>query len=499
MLEGQLREPRLRGMLPVAAALVPLILAGRFWTTGKALPFGLLILLVFAEVAVIVGPPVYKRVRPVFVVIRQVVASLFSARFARFAGMIPTGWRIVIAIAALFVLTTIVPTIGVPDLRYGTALLAFFLFFGTVGSLFVTFLRASQHLRTTMRWTAVSATLPFLAMYVMLRWEEIAAPMLHGRLPNGHSIADFWNFLIGWGVALFVALHLAKILADALLEPLIDMMRKVSAIEKGDFKARVDVVSHDEIGALGDAVNRMAEGLAKREVVERAFRRYHDKSVAERILSGDEGETHIPSKRMPAVVMFSDIRGFTRMSEKMDPQQVVTILNEYFEKMVAVINGNNGHIDKFIGDAIMAYWGVPDPDVNAAKLAVKTALGMRTEMDKLNEKFVAQGWPKIGVGIGINSGDVVAGSLGSSDRMEYTVIGDVVNTAQRGESNAMGQQILITEPVWKEIGHLLDADALDPRIVKGRTEPVLFWSVNRFKDEAAVFAAPSPTTTKATA
>jgi adenylate cyclase len=90
------------------------------------------------------------------------------------------------------------------------------------------------------------------------------------------------------------------------------------------------------------------------------------------------------------------------------------------------------------------------------------------------------------VGIGINSGDVVAGSLGSSDRMEYTVIGDVVNTAQRSESNAMAQQILITEPVWKEVGPLLEADALDARIVKGKTEPIYFWSVKAFKDAAAI-------------
>ena len=495
MIEGQFDDSRIRRILPFIAALLPLILAGRFWTTGKALPFGLLILIVLAEVGALVGPTIYKRVvRPLWMMAKSAVSSLFSARFARYAGLIPTGWRVLIALGAVFVLTTIVPTISIPDLRYGVGLLSFFLFFGTIGSLFVTFLRASQHLRTTMRWTAVSATLPFLLMYLMMRWDELAKPLLRGRPPSSHSIADFWNFLLGWGVAVMVALHLAKILADALLEPLRDMVLKVAAIEKGDFKARVDVVSHDEIGGLGHAVNRMAEGLARREVVERAFRRYHDKSVAERILSGGEGETHIPSKRMPAVVMFSDIRGFTRMSEKMNPEQVVAILNEYFEKMVTVINANNGHIDKFIGDAIMAYWGVPDPDPNAAALAVKTALGMRDEMDKLNVKFLAQGWPKIGVGIGINSGDVVAGSLGSSDRMEYTVIGDVVNTAQRGESNAMAQQILITEPVWKEIGHLLDADALDPRIVKGRTEPVLFWSVNRFKDAVAVSAA-EPTKT----
>jgi len=194
---------------------------------------------------------------------------------------------------------------------------------------------------------------------------------------------------------------------------------------------------------------------------------------------------------MPAVVMFTDIRGFTRMSEKMDPQAVIGILNEYFEKMVGVINANGGHIDKFIGDAIMAYWGVPDPDPDAARRAIAAALGMRHEMEALNAKFLAQGLPQIGTGFGINAGDVVAGSLGSSDRMEYTVIGDVVNTAQRAESNAMAQQILITEAVWKIVGDQLDADSLEPRLVKGRTEPVLFWSVKGFKSGAASKSAAS--------
>src|SRR5207302_7336723 len=138
--------------------------------------------------------------------------------------------------------------------------------------------------------------------------------------------------------------------------------------------------------------NRMAEGLERREIVEKAFRRYHDKSVAERILSAGEGE--LPSQRLHAVVLFSDIRGFTRMSEKLSPEQVVGILNEYFERMVAVIDAHGGHIDKFIGDAIMAYWGVPDPVDEAERKAISAALGMREAMDELNEKFTRDGNPK---------------------------------------------------------------------------------------------------------
>jgi len=148
-----------------------------------------------------------------------------------------------------------------------------------------------------MRWTAAAASLPFLLIFVISKWDDLAVPLFHGRPPSAHSLYDLFGYLLFWSISLFVGLHLAKILADALLEPLKDMMVKVSLIEKGEFKVRVNVVSHDEIGALGDAVNRMAEGLAKREQLEKAFRRYHDKSVAEKIMSssGDEEPTSLPS------------------------------------------------------------------------------------------------------------------------------------------------------------------------------------------------------------
>jgi class 3 adenylate cyclase len=468
-------EPRHRGrVLPILGAIAPLVLVFQFWRTGSALPFGLLILMVVAEIAVITIPPVTGRLRPYFRLARRGMASLFTEHFARTLGRVPTGWRVLIAIATVFVIVTVVPLLPAGDLRYALLVLCALLFFGTIGSLIVTFLRASQSLRRSLRWIGFAATLPFLSIYLFNQWEHIGMPVLHGRPPSRHAIDDLASFMVLWGVTVVFSLHLSKILADALVAPVKEMMTRVAAIEQGDFASKVGVVSRDEIGALGEAVNRMAEGLARREFVERTFRTYVDKNVADRILAA--GDT-IASQRMKAVVLFSDIRGFTGMSEKLSPEEVVTILNDYFEEMVGAIKAEGGVIDKFIGDAIMAVWGVPTEVPDAPRRAVAAALAMRAAMARICEKFAALGYPRIGIGIGINVGDVVAGPLGTKDKKEFTVIGDTVNTAQRAEANATAQQILITEAVYRAVADQIDADALEDRMVKGKAEPVRFWSV----------------------
>ncbi len=482
-LQGALDLGTFHRWLPAMGAVLPLVMAIDFLVTAKALPFGILVVMLFCAGAALVVPPLFERLRPVGAAARSLVTSLFTERFARAMDFVPPGWRILFALGAVFVMGAIVPTIADPDLRYGVMLFSALLFFGTVGSLLVTFLQYSASLRRSLRWIGIAATIPFLVMFVVSKWDDIGAPLMRAELPSRRAVGDLSEFLVMWGVCLFLALHLSRILADALTRPVKEMMERVAQIERGDFQARVEVRSKDEIGDLGHAVNRMAGGLARREFVERTFRRYVDKQVAEKILSGSDEGLRVEGRRMRAVVLFSDIRGFTTMSEKMAPEQVVAFLNEYFQRMVGVIVRHGGVIDKFIGDAIMAVWGVPTPRPDAALCAVTAALGMREEMAKLNAEFESKGHPRIGVGIGINAGDVVAGSIGSSDRLEYTVIGDVVNTAQRGEANSLAQQILVTKPVYEELKGRLRATALEGRLVKGKTEPVYFWAVEGLEEE----------------
>jgi class 3 adenylate cyclase len=233
----------------------------------------------------------------------------------------------------------------------------------------------------------------------------------------------------------------------------------------------------------------MAEGLQRREFIEKTFSRYVDEKIAKRILGGSQDEINIAGQKMNATVLFSDIRGFTTLSEQLPPEEVVQVLNTYFSKMVATVKSHGGVIDKFIGDAMLCVWGVPHPVENGTLQAVRCALEMQKEMKVLNEEFSARGLPSLGVGIGINVGSVVAGSLGSSDRMEYTVIGDVVNTAQRVESKAPAGSVLLTDPTYQTFREAIEAESMGEFSLKGKAVPMTLWSVKRVKEKTEPLAA----------
>jgi class 3 adenylate cyclase len=478
---GELPARHRGRVLPVLGALATLVLALQFLRTGSALPFGLLIVMALVAAAAIALPPLVRPLRPYLRLAKRAIWSLFSERFARTLGRVPPGLRVLIALGTVFVMITVVPLVPSPDVRYTLLVLCALLFFGTIGSLIVTFLRASTSLRRSLRWIGFAATLPFLSIYLFNQWDEIGAPLFRGRWPSRHAVNDLASFLALWGVTVVFSLHLSKILADALVAPVKTMMTRVAAIEQGDFRTKIDVASRDEIGALGEAVNRMADGLARREFVERTFRTYVDRNVADRILAAGDA---ISPQRMKAVVMFCDMRGFTSLSERLGPEDVAAILSDYFEEMVAAIKAQGGVIDKFIGDAIMAVWGVPTEVPDAPRRAVAAALAMSAAMETINDKLASLGQPRLGIGIGINAGDVVAGPLGTRDKKEYTVIGDTVNTAQRAEANARAQQILITEPIFRALAPELEAEALEARVVKGKAEPVRFWLVHGLRAPA---------------
>ena len=149
-------------------------------------------------------------------------------------------------------------------------------------------------------------------------------------------------------------------------------------------------------------------------------------------------------------ILFTDIRSFTTISETMDPQNLVGLLNEYFTEMVAIVMDEDGVVDKYIGDAIMAVFGAPVPKPDDAVNAVRAAVRMRRALRDLNERLVSRGLSPLRTGIGIHTGEVVAGNIGSERRMEYTVIGDAVNLASRLESSTkeLGVNVLISEDTY---------------------------------------------------
>jgi adenylate cyclase len=183
-----------------------------------------------------------------------------------------------------------------------------------------------------------------------------------------------------------------------------------------------------------------------------------------------------------ACVFFSDIRGFTSFSETRTAEQVVSMLNEYFTVMVKIINDNGGVVDKFIGDAIMAVWGTPQTTGDDPYNAVKACLEMRLGLLALNETRMARGEEPIKIGMGLHYGDLISGTVGSQDRMEFTVIGDTVNMASRIESStkAFGTDLLLSDDLAKNVAGRVMLEEAGSAEVKGKSEPLKFFKVRGF-------------------
>jgi adenylate cyclase len=241
-------------------------------------------------------------------------------------------------------------------------------------------------------------------------------------------------------------------------------------IEAGDYQQSVAIPLHDEIGALAQAFNGMAKGLAEKERVRNLLGKVVSPEVASELLKGD---IELGGEEREVTVLFSDVRGFTSLCEGQSPKQVLSLLNDYFSAITAVIEANGGVVDKFIGDAVMALFGAPVAQADSAERALRTAFGMEQALVKVNADFAARGLPPLAIGIGINTGKVVAGNMGSPSRLNYTVIGDGVNLASRleGLTKQHGATIIVSEAcaraapgfTYRELGVVQ---------VKGRQEPV---------------------------
>jgi class 3 adenylate cyclase len=469
--------------LPLLVLVVPPLLAFRFWQTGKALPVGALLLFLCIQIFFLLDPLLSKVYRPILRFIGKFFYFVFNGTvLAKKMAELSSGTRFLISFVTLLFLGTIAPTIDIPDLKYSLIILCSMVLYTTIGSLMISFLRSRKSLVVSLRWIGIVATFPFLISYVVSNWSSLGPPLLYGEMPSPVAVDSLVSYLVFWGVSFFLALHLGKIIAQAFIQPMAEIIEKVSLIEKGQFDAKVKVFSKDEIGDLGHAINRMGSGLEKREKIEKTFRKYVDHQIAERILDGVENELRIEGQNVDAVVLFADIRGFTSLSEKTSPEEVVKMLNQFFERMVKIIQQNGGVIDKFIGDNVMAVWSVPYPIEDAEKKAITAAIGMLKEMEKWNQELTRQGRAEIGVGIGLNTGKMIAGSIGSADRMEYTVIGDTVNTAQRAESIAKKQQLVVTDAMYEKIKDLVEATPLEPTKVKGKENLQSWWSVTGIKE-----------------
>ncbi len=234
--------------------------------------------------------------------------------------------------------------------------------------------------------------------------------------------------------------------------PINKLRESTKALGQGDFDHRVKIPRNDELGDLGSAFNKMAEDLADKEKMQESFGRYVTPEIVDMIME-DPDNPWMKGSRVEATVLFVDIRGFTSLSEEKEPEVIVELLNDYFSRITETVIKHGGHLNKFVGDAAMAVFGTPVPNSEHAEAAVKAALDIQREIASL-DRTKLDGTLKIEflpykVGVGINSGEVVAGNLGSQKRMEYTVIGDNVNVASRLTSLAEEGEILISKRTYE--------------------------------------------------
>ncbi|MDP2320750.1 MAG: adenylate/guanylate cyclase domain-containing protein [Acidobacteriota bacterium] len=229
---------------------------------------------------------------------------------------------------------------------------------------------------------------------------------------------------------------------------------------------------------VGDlAWKYVVEGREKRQV-KKLFSRYVSKDVYDQLVA-DPSLAALGGARRTMTVLFSDVRGFTAMSEKGSPEEVVAQLNEYFSRMVSVVFEHRGTVDKFVGDMVMALYGAPLDDDDHAEHAVQTALAMAVALNELNIRWQAEGRGTLDIGIGINTGDMVAGNIGSDTIMSYTVIGDAVNLGARLESlnKDYGTRIIISEATRSRLKGQYDIHPLGDVVVKGKSKPVAIFEV----------------------
>ena len=298
-------------------------------------------------------------------------------------------------------------------------------------------------------------------------------------------------------ISIVLALLLGFVLSWAFIRPVRKIDHALAGIAAGNFDTRVTVPNRDEFGTLTTNLNKMSAHLAtvyeslhtlnadlqnkvqdQLREIERAMalRRYLSPQLAESILAG-KIDVNPASSRKTLTIFFYDVRGFTAMSERVEPEELVDRLNQYLTAMTAIVFKHGGTLDKYIGDAIMVFFGDPLPYEDHAARAVKMALEMQDKMVELQRRWTEGAVEGLAIGMGISTGYVTVGNIGSPTRVDYTVLGNHVNLASRLANNAKAGQILISATTLAAVRDLVDAVEVDEVELDGVSRPVKIYEI----------------------
>jgi adenylate cyclase len=283
-------------------------------------------------------------------------------------------------------------------------------------------------------------------------------------------------FLVAVGLG--AAIGLSLFVANSVAAPLRDLEASMARVAHGDLDARAPVVSNDEIGALAEGFNRMLAGLRERDFVKDTFGKYVTREIRDEILAGRVG---LEGEQREVTMLFADLRDFTTWVEATEPREVVRDLNRYFAEMETAVRRHGGLVLQFIGDEIEAVFGAPVPSADHARRAVRAALDMRAGLEAFNAPRTAAGKRPLRHGIGVHTGTVLAGNIGSGERLSYALVGDTVNLASRIQdlTKTVAADILISATTRAALHGEVAVTPLPATRVKGRSAEVEVFAVVR--------------------
>ena len=279
---------------------------------------------------------------------------------------------------------------------------------------------------------------------------------------------------LGLAIVLVYVFLIARWTSLDIVGPLEVLRANIDRAREGDLSALTPATTANEVGELTVGVNAMLKGIAERGRIKELFGQYLTKEISEAIL---DGRVKLEGARYEATVMFTDIRGFTAMSERLSPEEVFAFLNDYLGRMIDVIAARGGIIDKFLGDGILAVFGLPVATDSHAADAFGAAMDMRRALAEMNAERAAAGREKVRIGIGMHTGEVIAGNVGSAKKLQFTVIGDTVNLASRieGLNKDYGSYLLVSGETHARLGDATRSERFERiagAVVRGKSERV---------------------------
>ena len=316
----------------------------------------------------------------------------------------------------------------------------------------------------------------------MVQYREKSLGEVHVGLSIDFIEEAVWRetkIIIQWSLIILLGgILIAIILGIYFSIPISKLVKATHEISQGNYEHKVQFRRKDELGNLAKAFNHMSDELWTKKLMKESFGKYVGHEILEMIMKSP-GSTWLKGQKKEATIIFADVRGFTSYSEHTEPDKVIRDLNEYFETATNIILKHNGYVDKFIGDALLGVFGVPVYHDNHEEMAIKACM----EMQSTFKKMKGSGNRLLdSVGISINAGMVMSGNIGSQAKMEYTVIGDAVNLAALMNDFAKAGEIIIGQTIFEKLGGRLDAIAMPPAMIKGKSEAVQLYKVSGFHE-----------------